>query len=179
MIPKYFFLTKGVGIHGRRLLSFEFALRNAGIQQFNLVNVSSIIPPGCEHISKEQGLKMLKTGEITFAVLVKNSTNRPKEPIAASIGVAISPDKDSHGYLSEYHSCGQTAEMVGDCAEELAATMIATNMGIQLDPEKSWREKKRLLENKGLTNITNVKQYAIGDKEGAWTTVVAAAVFVM
>lgn len=161
------------------MLSFEFALRNAGIQQFNLVNVSSIIPPGCKHISKEQGLKMLKAGEITFAVLVKNSTNKPEEPIAASIGVATSSDKDSHGYLSEYHSFGQTAEIAGECAEELAATMVATNMGIQFKSEKSWKEKKKLLGRKGLTNITNIKQYATGDKDGAWTTVVAAAIFII
>jgi len=39
MIPKYFFLTKGVGRHKEQLQSFELALRDAGIQYCNLVNV--------------------------------------------------------------------------------------------------------------------------------------------
>lgn len=177
MIPKYFFLTKGVGEHKKRLLSFELALRNAGIQQFNIVNVSSIIPPGCKRISKEQGLKMMKPGEIAFAVLVKNSTNEPQKSVAASIGVAIPPDKNKYGYLSEHHSFGETAEAAGDYAEELAATMIATTMGIQFDPEKAWDERKQLFKTKGL-KTTNITQSAKGDKNGLWTTVIAAAVFI-
>ena len=179
MIPKYFFLTKGVGKHKEHLLSFEFALRDAGIQQLNLVKVSSIIPPGCKLISKEQGLKMLKAGEITFAVLVRNSTNRLKEEIVASIGVAIPSDTESHGYLSEYHSFGQTAKMAGEYAEESAATMITTNIGIQLDLEKSWTERKKLLETEELIDTTSIAQYAIAEKTGLWTTVVVAAVFVI
>lgn len=179
MIPRCFFLTKGAGKHEKRLLSFEFALRNAGIQRFNLVNVSSIVPPHCRRISKEQGVEMLKPGEIAFAVLVKNSTNEPNRPIAASIGTAIPSNKNSHGYLSEYHSSGETAEAAGDFAEELAATMIATNMGIQLDPEESWDERRRMLRTKELIDITNMTQSVMGDKDGLWTTVVAAAVFVV
>jgi arginine decarboxylase len=59
MIPEYFFLTRGVGRHREQLQSFELALRDAGIQYCNLVNVSSIVPPGCKMVSREQGLKML------------------------------------------------------------------------------------------------------------------------
>jgi len=57
MVPKYFFLTKGVGKHKERLQSFELALRNAGIQRCNIVNVSSIIPPGCKQILQRKWLK--------------------------------------------------------------------------------------------------------------------------
>ena len=97
MIPKFMFLTKGVGSHKERLASFELALRSAGIHRCNIVNVSSIIPPGCKLISKEQGLKRLQPGEITFAVLSKNSVKEPHRLIAASIGVAIPSNKDSYG----------------------------------------------------------------------------------
>ena len=60
MIPKYFFLTKGVGKHKEQLQSFELALRDAGIQHCNLVAVSSIVPPGCELLPREKGLKMVQ-----------------------------------------------------------------------------------------------------------------------
>jgi len=179
MIPKYFFLTKGVGKHKERLQSLELALRDADIQHVNIVNVSSIIPPGCKLISREKGLKMIKPGEITFAVLDKNSTNEPHRLIAASIGAAIPLDQDNYGYLSEHHSFGETEGMAGDYAEDLAATMLATNMGLKFDPENTWDERKQLFKTRGLIKTTNMTQSAIGDKSGLWTTVIVAAVFVL
>jgi arginine decarboxylase len=179
MIPKYFFLTKGVGKHKEQLQSFELALRDAGIQQCNLVNVSSIVPPGCKMLSREQGLKMVQAGEITFVVLARNSTNEAHRLIASSIGVAIPSVKNNYGYLSEHHSYGQTDEAAGDYAEDLAATMLATTMGIQFDPETAWDERKQLFKTSGLIIKTaNITQSATGDKNGLWTTTVAVAVFV-
>lgn len=178
MIPKYFFLTKGVGKHRDYLQSFELALRSAGIQYCNLVNVSSIVPPGCKLISREKGLKMLKPGEITFVVLAKNSTNEPHRLIAASIGVAIPSGRENYGYMSEHYSFGQTDEVAGDYAEDLAATMLATTMGIQFDPETAWDERKQLFKTSGLIiKTTNITQSATGEKNDLWTTVIAAAVF--
>lgn len=179
MIPKYFFLTKGVGKHKERLQSFELALKDAGIQQCNIVEVSSIVPPGCKRISKEKGLKILKPGEITFVVIAKNATCEPHRLIAASIGVAIPTGKESYGYLAEHHSFGETDEVAGDYAEDLAATMLATTMGVKFDPENAWDERKQLFETSELIIKTrNVTQSAIGGKNGLWTTVIAAAVFV-
>ena len=179
MIPKYMFLTKGVGSHKERLASFELALRSAGIHRCNIVNVSSIIPPECKLISKEQGLKMLQPGEITFAVLSKNSVKEPQRLIAASVGVAIPSNKDSYGYLSEHHSFGQSAEAAGDYAEDLATTMLATTMGIPFDSDKAWDEKKQIFKTSGMViETSNVTQSAKGEKSGQWTTVVAAAVFI-
>ncbi len=179
MIPKHFFLTKGVGKHKEYLQSFELALRNAGIQYCNLVNVSSIIPPGCKLITREKGLSMLEAGEITFIVLARNSTNEPHRLIASSIGAAIPSGKSNYGYLSEHHSFGQTDEVAGDYAEDLAATMLATTMGLQFDPETAWDERKQLFKTSGLIiKTTNITQSATGDKNGLWTTVIAAAVFI-
>jgi len=180
MIPKYFFLTKGVGKHKEYLQSLELALRNAGIHHFNIVTVSSIIPPSCKLVSKEKGLKMLKPGEITFVVLAKASTNEPHRLIAASIGVAIPAGKSNYGYLSEHHSVGKAGEVAGDYAEDLAATMLATVMGLKFDPEITWDERKQLFKTSGLIiKTTNSTQSATGDKNVLWTTVIAAAVFVL
>ncbi len=179
MIPKYFFLTKGVGKHKEQLQAFELALRDAGIQQCNIVSVSSIIPPGCKLLPREQGLKLIKPGEITFVVIARNATNEPHRLIASSIGVAIPSGKNDYGYLSEHHSFGQTDETAGDYSEDLAATMLATTMGIQFDPEIAWHEKEQLFKTSGMIiKTTNMTQSATGDKTGLWTTTVAAAVFV-
>jgi arginine decarboxylase len=178
MIPKHFFLTKGVGKHREYLQSFELALRDAGIQHCNIVNVSSIVPPGCKLVSKERGLRMLKAGEITFIVLAKNSTNEQHRLIAASVGVAIPSRREKYGYLAEHHSFGQTDEVAGDYAEDLAATMLATTMGIPFDPETAWDERKQLFKTTGLIiKTTNITQSATGEKSDLWTTVIAAAVF--
>lgn len=179
MIPRFFFLTKGVGNHKDPLQAFELALRSAKIHQYNIVNVSSIIPPGCKRISREKGGEMLKPGEMIFSVLAKNSTNEPHRLIAASIGVAVPSDQKKYGYLSEHHSFGQTAEVAGDYAEDLAATMLATGMGLEFDPETAWDERKQLFKTSGLViKTTNTTQSAAGHKNGLWTTVIAATVFV-
>ncbi|MDR0470850.1 MAG: arginine decarboxylase, pyruvoyl-dependent [Nitrososphaerota archaeon] len=179
MIPKYFFFTKGVGKHKEQLQSFELALRDAGIQMCNLVSVSSIVPPGCELVTREKGLKMIHPGEITFVVIARNATNEPHRLVASSVGVAIPSGKNQYGYLSEHHSYGQTDETAGDYAEDLAATMLATTMGIQFDPETAWDERKQLFKTTGLIIKTaNTTQSAAGDKNGLWTTTVAAAVLV-
>jgi len=179
MIPNYFFLTKGVGKHKEQLQSFELALKDAGIQHCNLVNVSSIVPPGCKLISKDQGLKMLRPGEITFVVQAKNATNEPHRLVASSIGVAIPSNKNQYGYLSEHHSFGQNDDKAGDYAEDLAATMLATTMGFQFDPEIAWDERKHLFKTSGMVIKTaNITQSATGEKNGLWTTTVAAAVFI-
>lgn len=178
MIPIYIFLTKGIGKHKEYLQSFELALRSAGIQYCNLVNVSSIIPPACKFLPREKGLSLLKPGEVTFAVMSKNSTNEPNRLISASIGVAIPTDKEKYGYLSEHHSFGQNTEMAGNYAEDLAATMLATTMGIKFDPEAAWDERKQIFKTTGLIiKTSNITQCAIGDKKGLWTTAIAAAVF--
>jgi arginine decarboxylase len=178
MIPKYFFLTKGVGRHKEQLQSFELALRDAGIQHCNLVNVSSIVPPGCKLVPREQGLKMVQPGEITFVVLARNATNEPHRLLASSIGVAIPSGKNQYGYLSEHHSYGQTDDKAGDYAEDLAATMLATTMGIQFDTETAWDERKQLFKTSGMIIKTaNITQSATGDKNGLWTTTIAVAVF--
>jgi len=179
IVPRKVFLTKGVGKHKEKLTSFELALRDAGIAEFNLVSVSSIFPPHCQLISKTQGLQHLKPGQIVFCVLSSNSTNEPHRLVAASVGLAVPKDRSSYGYLSEHHSFGQVEKTAGDYAEDLAATMLATILGVDFDPDASWDKKKEIWRISGqIVTTRNITQSAIGDKKGLWTTVVTAAVFI-
>lgn len=179
MVPRKVFFTKGVGVHKERLASFELALRAAGLAHCNLVLVSSIYPPGCKIISKEEGLKLLRPGEIIFAVYDRESNNEPNRLIAASVGLAIPADPSMHGYLSEHHSFGETDERAGEYAEDLAASMLATTVGIECNPELDWDEREHLFKMSGkIVRTSNVTQSAVGNKDGLWTTVFAAAVFI-
>jgi arginine decarboxylase len=178
MVPKKVFFTKGVGRHKEELQSFEAALRNAGIEKCNLVNVSSIIPPKCKIISKEKGIKQLRPGEITFVVMSRNKTNEPNRLVGASVGVAIPKERDSHGYISEHHCYGEASRKIGDYTEDLAATMLATTLGVDFNPDKAWDERKQEFKMSGkFVRTQSVAQTARGDKNGLWTTVIAAAVF--
>ena len=125
-IPSKIFLTKGVGHHKEKLASFEMALRNAGIAAFNIVEVSSILPPNCSLISRIQGVKELSPGQIIHVVLSKNETNEPHRLIGASVGISLPRDKKMYGYLSEHHSFGENEQRTGEYSEDLAATMLAT-----------------------------------------------------
>ncbi len=176
-VPTKIFFTKGVGIHREYLASFELALRNAKIEKYNLVTVSSIYPVGCKKISVEQGIKLLRPGQIVHAVMARNATNEPNRLIAASIGIALPKDKSMYGYLSEHHPFGETARVSGDYAEDLAASMLATTLGIDFDPDKAWNEKEQVFKMSGkIVNTTNITQSARGNKDGLWTTVIAAAI---
>jgi arginine decarboxylase len=177
-VPRFFFLTKGVGKHKENLASFEVALKDAGISAYNLVTVSSIIPPGCKQISKEQGISMLKPGEIVFLVLARNSTNEPRRLLAASIGLAVPKDESVHGYLSEWHGFGVTDEEAGEYSEDLAAQMLASTLGLDFDINTSWDEREQVFKSSGkIIRTANITQSALAQK-GQWTTVVAGAVFV-
>ncbi len=179
-VPKALFFTKGVGKHREKLTSFELALRSASIAALNLVRVSSIFPPKCRILSKSAGVKKLKEGQVAFVVMSEAATREPHRLIAATIGVAIPRDRSLYGYLSEHHSFGENEENAGDYAEELAAEMLATSLGLDFDPDKSWDEKKEVyrLSNQ-IVRTQNVTQTAVGDKKGTWTTVIAAAVFIL
>lgn len=176
MVPKQLFFTKGVGRHQEELRSFELALRDAGIEKCNLVQVSSIIPPKCNIIARKQGLAELVPGQITFCVLAKCSSDEFSRLIASSIGCAIPNDINLYGYLSENHAFGQTEKVSGDYAEDQAAAMLASTLGIEFDEEKSWDEKKEVYRiSDKIVRTTNTTQSAIVKR--GYSTVLAAAVF--
>jgi len=178
-VPSKLFFTRGVGVHKEKLSSFELALRSAGIAQFNLVRVSSIYPPECKIVSRAQGLKVLSAGQILHVVLAEVQTNEPRRLMAASLGVAIPRDPLQFGYLSEFHGFGVTDDKAGEYAEDLAAEMFATVRGLTFDPDKSWDEKREIWRISNLLlKTSNMTQSALGNKEGLWTTAIAAAVLI-
>jgi arginine decarboxylase len=179
-VPKKVFFTKGVGVHKDKLASFELALRDAGIEKCNLVYVSSILPPNCKMLSKEDGLKILKPGQITFCVMARIETNEPNRLVSAAIGLGVPKDSNEYGYLSEHHTYGEKGEKAGEYAEDLAATMLATTLGIEFDPNLAWEEREQVYKASGkFFKTSHVVQSSEGNKDGKWTTVIAAAVFGM
>jgi len=178
IVPSKIFFTKGVGVHKDKLASFELALRDAGVEKCNLVTVSSILPPNCKIVTKEEGIKLLTPGQITFCVMARNETNEPNRLISSAIGLAVPKDSNNYGYLSEHHAFGEKGDKAGEYAEDMAATMLATTLGVEFDSSKAWEEREQVYKTSGqIFKTTNITQSAEGNKDGLWTSVVSLAVF--
>ena len=177
LVPSRLFLTRGVGRHREKLISWEISLHDARISSFNLVRVSSIFPPNCKLVGREEGLNALVPGQVVFAVISTNSTPEPGRLIAASIGLATPRDTNRHGYLSEHHSFGETAATAGNHAESVAAQMLSASLGLPSPEDTAGDDRKQRWERCGeFAETTSIAQCATGDRGGLWTTVVAAAV---
>jgi arginine decarboxylase len=177
-IPKSVFLTRGIGIHRQRLSAFEYALRDADIEQQNLVSVSSILPAHCELIARPAGVTMLSPGEITFCVMARAETNEAGRHIAAGIGLARPKDPAHYGYISEHHCFGMNEAETADYVEDLAATMLASTLGIEFNSDAAWDERKRVYEmSDHIVDSLSITAATEGVRGGDWTCAIAAAVF--
>ena len=181
LVPKKMFFTKGVGHHRNKLQSFELALRAAGVEKCNLVTVSSILPPQCTIVSTEKGVQELKPGQITFVILARECTKEPNRLAFAAIGLARPKSKEQYGYISEHHGFGETAKKASDFAEDLAATMLGSTLGIEVDPNATWDDRKNVykVDARHIFESRSIVQTARGHKDGLYTTVVAMAVLLL
>jgi arginine decarboxylase len=175
------FLTKGVGVHEKKLTSRELAMTDAGVEKVNMIKASSIIPPGCEIISLAEGRELLRIGQITFAIMAENSTNEPHKLIAASIGIAKPDDENEYGFFTEIEQeegYGKTEEKAGEEVMELAISNLAMSWRAPFDPKKEFDPKKSLyrVKNKNV-RVSHVTQTTFGDKDGKHTSIFVAAVF--
>jgi|SRR5688572_24681293 arginine decarboxylase len=178
MVPTMVFLTKGVGMHREKLTSFEMALRAAGIANFNLVRVSSIFPPNCQIVDREEGLRRLKPGQVVFSVIAEAATNEASRRVISAIGLAIPNDPNHHGYISEHHAYGQSASYASDYSEDLAASMLATVLGIPFNPDEAWDVRKEQWKLGGeIVETMNNTVEAEGPEDGSWVTTISAVVF--
>jgi len=177
LVPTKLFFTTGVGVHREKLTSFEMALRDARIAQHNLVRISSIFPPGCEIVERDEGVEMLRPGQVVFCVLSEAATNEPSRRVGASVGLAQPADPHRYGYISEHHAFGQSTEIMGNYAEDLAAQMLATVLGAEIDLDQAWDERKEHWKVSGhVVNSRNHTVVAEAPEDGQWVTTVAAAV---
>ena len=180
LVAKKLFLTKGIGVADDKLTSFEFALRSAGIAGTNIVLISSIFPPYARLVPRKEGLKLIKPGQILFSIYSRNQANEPNRLISASVGIAQPKDRSKYGYLSEYETFGKNERESGDYAEDIAAQMLASSLGIPFDIDKSWDEKRQQWNISGqIYKTKNITQAAKGNKDGKWTTDFAAAVLIL
>lgn len=158
-VPSEVFLVSGVGRHPVAVASFERALRDAGVEPYNFVSVSSILPPDATFVEPHEGIERLSPGQVVHAVLGRDTV---KEGTAtAAVGVARADE--GHGYFVERsgtRGAGDGGE--SDSAETLAREMVETSDATG-DVEESFSVEARA---------------EVRDDRDGYVTAVAAAVLV-
>jgi pyruvoyl-dependent arginine decarboxylase (PvlArgDC) len=120
----------------------------------------------------------LESGRTHLCVLARSETNEPGRRIAAGIGLARPKDPTHYGYISEHHAFGMSEAQMRDYVEDLAATMLASTLGIEFNPDAAWDERKRVYELSDLiVDSLSITASAEGAANGDWTCAVSAAVF--
>src|SRR5437879_5958531 len=98
--------------------------------------------------------------------------------VVGLIGRHGDPDRCHHGYISEHHSYGQNEMASGEYAEDLAASMLATVLGVPFDTDKAWDERReQWLLSGEIVRTMNITSTAECGDDGRWTTVVSAVCF--
>ena len=118
-VPYEYFLTKGKGESnaGSEGLpyetgSYDDALNDAGIQNSNVIEYTSVIPVGAKEISKEEGLKRINWGEV-LEVIKAQSNGKKGEHISAAVMTTTIVDptgKYLGGFACEYSGSGTRKE---------------------------------------------------------------------
>jgi arginine decarboxylase len=92
--------------------------------------------------------------------------------------MAVPADPEKYGYISEHHAFGQSGKTAGDYAEDLAASMLATVLGVPFDPDEAWDARREEWHLSGhVVTTQNHTAVVEAPEDGAWVTAVSAAVF--
>ena len=141
-MPKECFFTKGVGRHKQKLMSFELRFVTPASKSKTSSACPRFIRPAAKSFPKMTACLNSSPAKLHFVVLAEAATDEPNRLICAGIGLAI-PKNHVHGYIAEHHGYGMTEKRTEDLCEDLAATMLATTLGIPFDAEKAWDEREQ------------------------------------
>ena len=109
LVPRGYFVTSGEAHDGAsELNAFDLALRDAGITECNLVEVSSILPPDSHEMEPIE----IPKGAITFCVMAKMAGTLG-ERIGAGLTWAwgTTGDGERYGIVAEHHGNSQEDEI--------------------------------------------------------------------
>lgn len=85
------YVSNGIGSGPTELSAFDSALHEAGISNFNLLPLSSVIPPGSEVVTNAPRETVSKKvtgdwGDRLYVVMAENRTSTPGEEVWSGIG---------------------------------------------------------------------------------------------
>ncbi len=104
-------VTTGVGRARTPLAAFDRALFQAGIGNYNLIALSSVIPLGATVVRKEWHGRDEEWGDRLYVVLAEHRSDTVGEEAWAGLGW-VQSDEDGRGLFVEHH--GVTRQHVED-----------------------------------------------------------------
>jgi arginine decarboxylase len=113
-------ISTGVGVATTELAAFDAALYEAGIGNYNLLPLSSVIPPGADVIQKHPDLSGAEWGDRLYVVLAQHSATSVGEEAWAGIGWVQETAGRRRGLFVEHHGSSE-AEVEGQIQASLAS----------------------------------------------------------
>lgn len=132
-------IVKGVGIGKTSLSAFDCALKNAGVYNYNLIRLSSIIPPNCTVTkTKQYKSQVSEYGHKLYMVMANIGSNEKGAYIAAGIGW-YQLDSDHRGMFCEHSVLGNTKKGVEtEITQKINDSLsdFCTFRNLKFDPKK-------------------------------------------
>lgn len=124
-------LTSGIGTGPTTLAAFDAALNDAGIANYNLIRLSSVIPPDTEIIAHENGPIPAEVmpggwGDRLYVVMAEERVHIPNEEAWSGIGWV--QEKESGKGLFVEHEGNSEQSVRRDIQQSLEALMATRNV---------------------------------------------------
>lgn len=116
-------VTSGTGSGPTLLSAFDHALFEAGIGNFNLIPLSSVIPLDHEPLVQKVDLNAGDQGNRLYVVKAVNDTDRSGQTVAAGLGWVMTESETAWGLFVEH--IGATTEDVHTQIEQSLSRMMA------------------------------------------------------
>jgi arginine decarboxylase len=123
-------VTTGLGSGPTTLSAFDSALYDAGVANYNLLRLSSVIPPKAEVIQHEERIPAEimpgEWGDRLYVVMAEQRTTTPNTEAWAGIGW-VQDKKTGRGLFVE-HEGGSEKKVRRDIEQSLTALMATRNI---------------------------------------------------
>jgi arginine decarboxylase len=150
-------LTAGTAQGTEPLNAFDYALREAGIADFNLIKVTSIVPPGIPVRKLRDGsAPVLGQGTLVPTIYTSHESDTVDRGIAAAVGVGIPESaRNEAGLVYVWSGEGDASD-----AKAQIAAMVADGMKVR-----------------GVARYETKLAVSAARVSEPWTSVLAAAIF--
>ena len=144
-VPYEFFITQGKGESnaGSKGLpyetgSYDAALFDAGIQNTNVIEYTSVMPTESKEITKEEGLKRLQWGEVIECIKAQANGKRGSKISAAVITTSVTDPKGKYlgGFACEYSSSGTKEDAEQSLLQSIVGMIERRGYGVMKESGK-------------------------------------------
>ena len=145
-------------MHALERVALQHAMREAGVADCNLLKVSSVIAPGCRIIPESEGRRLLRPGNMVYAVIATAQTDEPHQRVTTALAWAKPEKPGVPGYVAELEE-----EMAKGKSEETATQQVATEvleilamrLRVKVDAARLWKGRGRSRSVRMRTSTTS------------------------